>query len=247
MKRKVIRIDEEKCDGCGLCADACVEGAIKIIDGKARLVNEAYCDGLGACVGECPRGAIIIEEREAPPFTPPEHAESQVGQGHSKPGLGGTEEHAHTTHAVCPGSEPLSLDELEGRYGAQGEGLSNWPIQLRLVPPGAPYLRGARLVVAADCTAFAIPGFHRKILQDRVLVIACPKLDDTTGYVEKLAEIMKSGEIKEVTAVIMEVPCCFGLLRILKQAAEAASNGARLRYMVVSRRGEVLEEGEVPA
>lgn len=247
MKRKIIRIDEEKCDGCGLCADACVEGAIKIIGGKARLVNEAYCDGLGACVGECPRGAIIIEEREAPPFTPPEHAESDVGQGYSRPGPEGTEGPGNMTHTVCPGSEPLSLDELEERREAQGEGLSNWPIQLRLVPPGAPYLRGARLVVAADCTAFAIPGFHRKILQDRVLIIACPKLDDTTGYVEKLADIIKSGEIEEVTAVIMEVPCCSGLIRLLKQAAEAAGNGARLRYMVVSRRGEVLEEGEIPA
>jgi len=246
MKRNIIRIDEEKCDGCGLCAEACVEGAIAMIDGKARLVNEAHCDGLGACVGQCPRGAITVEEREVPPFAPPEHAlgktpapdrgflvEEEAGDGQ------------YPVNARLEG-EPAGPAEKEDGESPSVEGLSHWPIQLRLVSPRAPFLRGARLVVAADCTAFALPDFHRRILGNRALIIACPKLDDTEGYAEKLAEIIRAGGIREITAVIMEVPCCFGLLRLLQRATEEAGDEVKLMYSIVSRRGEILKEGEIP-
>lgn len=202
MKRKIVRIDEEKCNGCGLCVPSCAEGAIAIVDGKARLIGDRLCDGLGACLGECPRGAITIEEREAEEF---EAAATGVHD-----------------HAGCPGSRARTMARGTAAPGpavvqAHSE-LGQWPVQLTLVSPGAPYFKGADLLVAADCVPFAMPDFHRRFLRGRAVAVGCPKLDDAEAYVEKLAEIIRRNDLARLTVVHMEVPCCFGLSRIVGAA-----------------------------
>lgn len=205
-KRKIIKIDESKCTGCGDCIPNCHEGALQIIDGKARLVNDVFCDGLGACLGHCPEGAITIEEREAEPYD-----EAKVKEALKK-------EETHKTHAhngACPG-----LKVMDFKGGASE--LRQWPVQIKLVPPSAPYLKNADLLVAADCVPFAYADFHGDLLSGKTLLIGCPKLDDAELYVEKLTEILKNNDIKSITCAHMEVPCCFGLVSIVKQALEAS-------------------------
>lgn len=211
--RDIILIDEEKCDGCGQCVTACAENAIEIVDGKAKLVGEIYCDGLGACIGECPQGAISIERREAAEFD-----ESAVRDRVSA-GL-----------ASCPGSLPRSMPtrgSTEGKTGIdQGPSmLGNWPVQLHLLPVAASWLKGADLLIAADCTPFAFAGFHERFIKDKVVVIACPKLDNVGPYLEKLRTIFSECGLRSVEVVYMEVPCCTGLVRLVKQAlTESGSN-----------------------
>lgn len=198
IKRPIVQIDEDKCDGCGLCVNACAEGAIQIVNGKAKLVNEVYCDGLGACLGSCPKGAITIVEREAKPF------DEEATKKH-------LEFLKKTESPLC---ECMAfVKDLK---------LSNWPIQLKLVSVNAPFLRGADLVIAADCTAFSYRLFHENLLKDKKLLIACPKLDDALFYIEKLTEIFKVNNIKSVTVVRMTVPCCGGLSWIVKEAMNRA-------------------------
>lgn len=236
--RNIVVIDEDRCDGCGQCATACTEGAIEIIDGKARLVSETYCDGLGACLGECPQGAITIEEREAPEFDEAaarEHMENKAA-------------------AACPGSAPRVLTpcELQDAVGEPGEpsevpsGLANWPVQLKLVPVTAPYYQGARLVIAADCAPFAFADFHRRFLDGKVLMIACPKLDSFEFYRKKLAQIFKQNDIAAIDVVHMEVPCCFGLVHLVHESLKESGKGIPLRLIKVSIKGDVLETVNAP-
>ena len=236
--RPIIRIDEEKCDGCGLCATACHEGAIAIVDGKARLVSESFCDGLGACLGDCPRGAITIEEREAEVFDEEAVARAQEQKQHSGPlpcGCPGTMARTLTTPA--PKAE-TSLSPAVSR-------LQNWPIQLSLVPVNAPYLKGARLVLAADCTAIACPDFHARFLEGKILLMGCPKLDDAAYYQEKVGTILKENAIESIDVIYMEVPCCGGLVRLVQNAIEEARVPVSLTLTKVGIQGETLERETV--
>jgi len=235
VKRKIVKIDEEKCSGCGQCATACAEGAIRIADGKARLVSESYCDGLGACLGECPEGAIAIEEREADEFD-----EKAVKAARNSPAT-----HDAGPHA-CPGSamrqlKPHRAAGTESEMPAGESELRHWPVQLKLVAASAPFLKGADLLLAADCVPFAMADFHSKFLRGRSVVIGCPKLDDPALYVEKLTEIFKRSGIRSVTVLHMEVPCCFGLKRIAEVALEASGNHYPMRDVTVSIEGKVVE------
>jgi len=230
--RKIVRIDEEKCNGCGECVPSCVEGALKIINGKARLVSETYCDGLGACLGKCPQDAIIIEEREADEFD-----EAAVEQFHHAKHLAEQE-----APCACPGSALRGFDREEV---AQAEPapvlkstLANWPVQLRLVPPSAPFLKGADILLAADCAPFAYAGFHQDFLKDHALIIACPKLDNFDAHLSKLTDILKAAAPKSLTVLHMEVPCCFGLVHMAKAAIQASGKNIPLRDITIGVRGE---------
>jgi Pyruvate/2-oxoacid:ferredoxin oxidoreductase delta subunit len=240
--RPIIRIDEDKCDGCGLCEKACHEGAIAVVDGKARLVSETYCDGLGACLGECPRGAIAIEDREAEEFDEEAARAQGLKQQPKQPACG------------CPGTMARSLKEmplpdLRGRpfpvSGVSDRGpvvsrLGNWPVQLSLVPVDAPYLEGADLLLAADCSAFACPDFHERFLEGKVLLMGCPKLDDSAFYEEKVKAILARNRIKSVEVVTMEVPCCSSLVRLVQSAVEKQRLSLSLTLTTVGIRGEVI-------
>ena len=274
-RRKIIKIDEELCTGCEKCIPNCPEGALQIIDGKARLVSDLFCDGLGACVGECPEGAMAVEEREAEPYDERKVMENVVTQGPNtiKAHLHHLREHGameYFREAVaflnergihlpatpaaaprqCPGSLARSLRERsdaqsepagEETSGPVQSHLANWPIQLKLMPVSAPYLEGARLLLAADCTAFSLGDFHRRLLQGRVLAIACPKLDDAEFYREKLGEILKQNRIESLEVVHMEVPCCFGLVQIARAAVADAGVDTPLTTIQVGVRGGVQE------
>ena len=211
--RNIVKIDEEKCNGCGLCVNACAEGAIKIIDGKARLVSEIYCDGLGACLGHCPEDAITIEKREAENFD-----EEATNAYLAK------EKNAQVqTDFVCPGMAAKQLRKKAGPDdSAQAEAvpsrLGQWPVQLKLVSPHAPYFANSDLLLVADCVPFAIGDFHNRFLKDHSIAIGCPKLDDLQFYIEKLATILQANKLNSLTVIHMEVPCCSGLTHIAREA-----------------------------
>lgn len=233
--RRVIKIDRDKCDGCGLCVSACHEGAIQLVDGKAELVSDSYCDGLGDCIGECPRGAISFEEREALPYD-----QRAVDERKAKMG---------TLPCGCPGSMARSIGEPRPEPKREidrdrGSMLRNWPVQLRLVPANAPYLKGAKVLLASDCSPVALRTFQEDLLEDRVCLIACPKLDDTSSYVEKLGEIIRGG-VRDIRVAIMEVPCCSGLLRIAKEAVESVREDLEMEVVVVGVEGEILSRKTV--
>lgn len=210
MKRSIVHIDEEKCDGCGLCVPGCAEGALAVIDGKARLVRESYCDGLGACLGVCPQDAITVTEREAAPF----NAEEVV-------------------HQACPGS----MVRVPAKTGPAGTG--QWPIQLHLVPVNAPFWQGSDLLLAADCAPPTFPGFHEALLRGRTLIIACPKLDDTSDYLGKLTRILSANDVKSLTVAIMEVPCCSGLERLARAALNASGKNIPLSVITIGVDGRL--------
>ncbi len=250
--RKIITIDEEKCDGCALCVDACHEGAIQIVDGVAKLVSESYCDGLGDCLGECPQGAITIEERDAPMFDEravAAHLERQREARKASAGAGPTQ-HPHV--GGCPGAAVRQLTPVgamaptagPGSAGGAVEGakqpsaLTNWPVQLHLAPVQAPFFHQAKLLIAADCVPFAHPDFHRSMLAGRVLIIGCPKLDDTSAYLDKLTAIFRFNEIQSVEVAFMEVPCCHGLVRLVESALEASGKGLQPALTRVGIRGD---------
>jgi len=232
--RKIVKIDEEKCNGCGLCVPSCAEGALQIIDGKARLVSEQYCDGLGACLGECPQGAITIEEREAEEF----NEEAVEHHLHSKKPASASDE----LPCGCPSA---TVTQFEGRATRSPAAeapiqsmLAHWPVQLTLVPPGAPFLQGADLLLAADCAPFAYPSFHQDFLKDHALVIACPKLDDFEAHLSKLTQILHHAEPKSLTVVHMEVPCCFGLVHMARQAILASGKDIPLKEITLGVKGD---------
>jgi len=246
--RKIICIDEEKCDGCGLCVPSCAEGAIRIVDGKARLVSERYCDGLGACLGECPQGALEIVERSAESFDEVavmEHLKREKDTESTSPeplacGCPGTHLQTFLKTVSCEeANRPVSA-------GPGSSSLGHWPVQIRLVPPTAPFLRGASLLVAADCVSVAYPDFHRDFLKGRVVLIGCPKFDDPGPYVEKFARIFAANDIRDVTVAVMEVPCCQGLPAIVRRGMELAGKNVPLRRVVISTEGKILNEASEP-
>ncbi|MEE4362699.1 MAG: 4Fe-4S dicluster domain-containing protein [Desulfotignum sp.] len=243
--RKIIEIDDEKCDGCGNCVPSCAEGAIQIVDGKARVIADKYCDGLGACLGECPRNALHIVEREAEEFD--EAAVQQLLETHAKDREADTRGPA-VISGGCPSaavkSFPTSPCDCASQAKTQASGgpsaLGHWPVQIRLVPAGAPFLRNADLVIAADCVPVAYPSFHKDFLAGRAVMIGCPKFDDAQAYVDKLTRVFAESGIKSITAVIMEVPCCAGLPAIVKKALENSGMDIPFSQVTVSARGEIL-------
>ena len=244
IRRKMISIDEDKCDGCGLCASACHEGALRIVDGKARLVSDIYCDGLGDCIGSCPRDAITFEEREAEAYD-----EEAVRRHLAKDDPAASEKPAPPLPCGCPGTAAQSLrggasasrpSEVPACGGAPSL-LGNWPVQLRLVPEGAPYLQEARWVLAADCAPFALGNFHGRFLAEEgtVCLVGCPKLDDAGAYRDKLARMIAVSHPREIVVVRMEVPCCGGLSWLLEDAVEEARVDLPVTTVVVGLRGDV--------
>lgn len=234
-KRKIVKIDEEKCTGCGLCIPNCAEGALQIVDGKAKIVKEIYCDGLGACLGYCPEGAITIDEREAVAFDE-EATKKHIEELKKK--------EKKELPCGCPGTAVKTLKAQGSRLKAEGRiknesELMNWPIQLMLVPVEAPYLRNADLLIAADCVAFSYPDFHQDFLKGRVLLLGCPKLDAATIYEEKLTEIFKSNTIKSITLLHMEVPCCFGMNHIVSEALRLSGKKIPLKEVTIGIKGDV--------
>jgi ferredoxin len=254
--RELIRIDEELCDGCGQCVPACAEGAIAVIDGKARLLGDVYCDGMGACLGHCPQGAITIERVEARAFDEAAVARLKLMAGSRQQPAPPPTASAPRDHrpdhgqAACPGSRMLDLrSEVEAPAstvvsGLQPSALRHWPVQLHLVSPSAPYFRGADLLLAADCVAFAVGDFHRTHLSGRSLAIACPKLDaHQEVYLDKLVAFIDQAEIASLTVMVMQVPCCGGLVQLALRAAQLAARAVPLRYLVVGVHGDVLDTG----
>ena len=214
MIRTVVSIDEDLCNGCGECVPACEEGAIRVVEGKARLLSDSLCDGLGACLGNCPEGAIKVESREAAPF----------------------DEDAVRRHLAAPEVTESPASEL-----------THWPVQLKLLPATAPVLRGSSLLVAADCVPVAYAGFHAELLRDNAVVIGCPKLDDLSGYVEKLAEMIRRNDLARLTVAHMEGPCCTGILRAVLEARRLAGSDLPVHDLTISIQGQLIERREILA
>lgn len=256
-KRKIIKIDEDLCDGCGNCVLACPENAIEIIDGKARVVKESFCDGLGACIGQCPQGALSIEEREAEEFDEQavkaavESAKlAHEAEGEDEPQSGGCPVALRGTGMGRLGSSklagrrrrtssPSAGIEAETAPGAAQPELSNWPIQMRLAHVDAPYFDGARLLIAGDCTAFASPAVHQDFIKGRITLIGCPKLDERDSFVEKLAAILKAHDVEDITILEMEVPCCSNLEAFVRQALKMAGKDVPVKSVILGIEGEV--------
>ena len=240
MKREIVLIDRDKCDGCGQCVTACAEGAIQIVDGKAELVKEIYCDGLGACIGECPTGALTIEVREAPGFdegATNKHIEAMSTS--AKPPAGG-----------CPGAALRSFAAGGVAAGGGGEvpgegapsALSQWPLQLRLVPPMAPFLKNADILICADCVPFAVGDFHKRYLEGRVVLVGCPKLDDLSYYAEKIASVITEATPRSITVLRMEVPCCGGIAMVTVQARNRIAPDIPLEIHTIGIDGSITVE-----
>lgn len=282
----MVHIDEDKCDGCGLCVPDCAEGALQIVDGKAKLVSDIYCDGLGACLGSCPQGAITMVDRDADEYNeeavnkrlkklgrdPIPHSHDHGKGKDSKTvkadkkeevedlacGCPGTlsqsfDRSASTGTAAapkmagCPGSQSQSFDQPQtsptsDQTGPVASRLGNWPVQIMLVPPKAPYLEGADLLIAADCAPFAYGDFHRRFMEGKVLLVGCPKLDNTEVYVEKLTHMFKENSIKSIGVVYMEVPCCTGLVQLVQEALRQSSSRIPTTLYRVGIKGDFVEE-----
>lgn len=261
VMRKIIEINEDLCDGCGQCVPGCAEGALKIVDGKARLVADIYCDGLGACLGECPTGALKLIEREAEAFDEEaveallakQKVEAQApAPGQGAPAQGGGCPSARTQQ--LPPCQQANLTFARAAEGASSvpsdaaSALSHWPVKLRLVPPEAPFLQGADILLLADCAALSVPALHSSYVQGRVVLMGCPKFDDAPMYVERLSEIMRQAHPNSVTVLEMEVPCCSGLSQIASRAAKLAGTETPLTRVIASREGrELSSEAIEPA
>jgi NAD-dependent dihydropyrimidine dehydrogenase PreA subunit len=298
MKRDILKIDEDLCNGCGLCVPNCHEGALQVIDGKVRLVSELMCDGLGACIGHCPEGAITIEKREAEPYNETKVMEQMINKGkntiiahlkhlkdHGETGFlqegvaylkmhrdemnfnpdevfsvvhnhgkkpetsqANSTSHSHSQEGGCPGSRTIVIDRPEqstkqANTGDQPSELKQWPVQMHLVNPNAPYFRGADLLLAADCVAFSMGNFHNGFLKGKSLAIACPKLDQGLDvYVEKLTAMIETAKVNTITVMMMEVPCCGGLLQMVRAALAKAARKVPVKQMIVGISGNVLKE-----
>jgi NAD-dependent dihydropyrimidine dehydrogenase PreA subunit len=252
--REIVKIDEEKCDGCGDCVPSCAEGAIQVIDGKARLLSDNLCDGLGACLGECPQGAITVEKREAVDYDE-EAVSKHFGQAQQKPAVSAQPLPIAPPHGPgaggCPGSRMLQFAapaagdaaQASAETTSQSPELRQWPIQLHLVPPTAPFFEGADVLLAADCTPFAVPDFHSRYLKGRSLAVACPKLDSGQEiYLQKLVDMIDVAKINTLTVLIMQVPCCAGLVGLAQEAVARASRKIPVKRIVVGFQGEVLAD-----
>jgi len=242
VSRKIIEIDEELCNGCGDCIITCAEGALELVDDKARLVGEKYCDGLGACLGECPTGALQVIDRVVDDF-------DEIAVEHRLEELKNAEGKSQDTLPCgCPSiqirtfAQPSACQKSNTpvTHSSVDSTLSTWPVQIRLVPPTAPFLKNADLLVAADCTPVAYPAFHRDFLEGKVVMVGCPKFDDVQSYIEKFTEIFKSAHIRSVTTVFMEVPCCHGLPFIIKKAMEAAGKSIPLEHVIIGVQGQII-------
>lgn len=280
MKRQIISIDEDKCNGCGICIPNCHEGALQMIDNKARLISDLFCDGLGACIGHCPEGAIEMIEREAEPYDEIKVMKEMVKKGkntiiahlnHLKDHgadeflnqaldylkehnidiqMDKEKKHAHGSACGCPGSAAMDFREAAPAAAVtaniQTEApseLRQWPVQLHLLNPNAPYFKNADVVLAADCTAFAMGGFHSKFLKGKTLAIACPKLDSNMEvYVEKIAAMVELARINTLSVIMMEVPCCSGLLQVAKMAVNKSGRNIPIKKVIVSIQGQVTHE-----
>jgi len=283
MKRTIIKIDEEKCTGCGICVSGCHEGALQIIDNKARLVSELFCDGLGACIGECPEGAIVLEEREAEAYDEIKVMEriSLTGKNtilahlrhlrdHNEHeyvkqakqyltekniftelinefNMENNHQHEGDGHCGCPGSKTMDLRTTESTTETSNVSvdsqLRQWPIQLHLVSPTAPYFRNADVVIAADCVAFSYGNFHNDFLKGKSLVIACPKLDSNKEiYVEKIKAMVAEAKVNTLTVILMEVPCCGGLLQMTRMGVEQAGRKVPIKVVTIGISGKILSE-----
>ena len=231
--RNIVKIDEEKCNGCGKCVDACAEGAIKLVNGKAKLVSEIYCDGLGACIGHCPQDAITVEQREA----------AQFDEEATKLHLEEQKKITEQVNFVCPGMMAGELrkqgEKTESAPVEAASQLSHWPVQLKLVPPNATYFAGADLLLVADCAPFAMGDFHSKFLKGRSIAVGCPKLDDVQFYVDKLAAIIQANRLKSLTVIHMEVPCCSGLTEIARKAISKNKIEMGFEDVTIDLRGNV--------
>jgi len=249
MKRKIITINEELCDGCGNCVTACSEGALQLIDGKAKLVKEDFCDGFGDCIGECPTGALKIDERESKPFDE-EATKEYLLKTKGKEAVWRMEE-AQRKHTLkepqplpcgCPGSLSQSLKRTETltlTLTKTESQLRNWPVQITLLPIKAPYYEDVDLLVAADCCAYSYGRFHSDFIKDHTLALGCPKLDDADAYKEKLAAILSENNIKSVTITYMEVPCCLGLVRLVEDAVKGSGKDLPIKKVKIGIKGEI--------
>lgn len=284
VKRKIIKIDEKKCNGCGLCIPNCPEGALQLIDGKVRLVSDLFCDGLGACIGHCPQGAITIEEREAEEYNERKVMENIIKQGKNviqahlehlkghnqseyfkeaidylkekKIEFSFTETPLHHAHrhtpvpSGCPGSKVMDFGKKQeppekGKYISKGVSqLRQWPVQIMLVPPTASYFKNADLLIAADCVPFAYADFHHNLLKGKILLVGCPKLDDAEFYKDKLTQLLEKNNIKSITCVHMEVPCCHGLVHIVRGALSRSGKAVPLKIVTMGIKGEIKGEGK---
>jgi len=285
MKRTIIKIDEEKCTGCGLCVSGCHEGALQLVDGKARMISELFCDGLGACIGDCPEGAIELEEREAEAYnetatiarialkgenTVLAHLnhllahdqkeyvhealdylqKNNIVIDHSKLKIKNHNSMNHEHHSGCPGSmamdfreKPVETFQNSNPQSIQASELKQWPVQLHLLSPMAAYFKGADVLLAADCTAFSIGNFHRDFLKGKSLAIACPKLDSNKEvYVEKITSLIEDARINTLTVLIMEVPCCGGLLQMAKSALQQSTRKIPIKLLVAGLQGNIITE-----
>ena len=243
MKRKIVEIDAAKCNGCGLCANACHEGAIAIVDGKAQLVKDDYCDGMGDCLPECPTGAIRIVEREAAAYDEKAVQERKMAKMQEQMKAGGCPGKAmrqfnRATSSAGGGLSPAA--EMVCEDTRPPSELSQWPCQIRLVPATAPFFKDAKLLIAADCTAYAYAAFHRDFMRGKVTIVGCPKLDPV-DYSEKLTEIIRENDIKSVTIVRMEVPCCGGLEQAAKKALQASGKFIPWQVVTISLDGRIID------
>jgi Pyruvate/2-oxoacid:ferredoxin oxidoreductase delta subunit len=247
--RKIVKIDEEKCTGCGLCIPNCAEGALQIVDGKAKLITDKFCDGLGACLGHCPEDAITVIEREAEEFDEKAVEAFLHKKEGSKPQ---PQPQPEPVFMGCPSSRAMHFKVPEVQTETVSTTLSisqltQWPVQLKLVPINAPYFQDADLLIAADCVPFAYPDFHRDFLKGKALVVGCPKLDDIQFYKEKLTEIFKTNSIKSVAVPYMEVPCCFGLVKVTEDAIAASGKNIPFKKIKIGIRGDIKPEEQMAA